>query len=109
MVAEHIARPQPALASLARLTKPGGKVVVFTINRWSPVSIAAWTVPFKLHHAIKHFLWRTEEKDTFPVVYEMNTKGRLRQLFQGHGFREVFFAHLSDCRTSFRFRLFHCL
>jgi SAM-dependent methyltransferase len=109
MVAEHIAQPQPALASLARLTKPGGKVVVFTINRWSPISIAAWAVPFKLHHAIKHFLWRTEEKDTFPVVYEMNTRARLRQLFHGCGFREVFFAHLPDCRASFRFRLFHSL
>jgi SAM-dependent methyltransferase len=107
MVAEHIARPEPAVASLARLTKPGGKLVIFTINRWSPVSIAAWAVPFKLHHPLKHALWRTEEKDTFPVAYQMNTRSRLRRLLGGQGFREVGFAYLSDCRTFYRFRPLH--
>jgi SAM-dependent methyltransferase len=107
MVAEHIAQPERAVAALARLTKPGGKVVVFTVNRWSPVAIAAWTVPFRFHHAVKRVLWQTEEKDTFPVAYQLNTRRALRGHFDAHGFREVYFAYLSDCRTSFRFRLLH--
>lgn len=107
MVAEHIAAPERALAALARLTKAGGKVVVFTINHLSPVSLAAWLIPFQLHHPIKRLLWKTEEKDTFPVAYQMNSKGRLRRLFEEHGFRESYFAHLSDCRTSFRFPVVH--
>ena len=109
MVAEHIAAPDRAVAALARLTRPEGKVVIFTINRWSPVPIATWLVPFRLHHVIKRFIWQTEEKDTFPVAYQMNTRSRLRQLFVRHGFREAHFAYLSDCCTTFRFRTLHKL
>jgi SAM-dependent methyltransferase len=109
MVAEHINDPDTVLATLARLTRPGGNVVVYTINRWSPVPVATRMIPFRLHHPIKNALWRTEEKDTFPVAYRMNTRPRLRRLFAKHGFREAYFAHLPDCRTTYRFRLLHLL
>src|SRR5205823_1700311 len=65
MVAEHITEPAAAVAALARLTRPGGKVVVYTVARWSPAALAARVIPFGLHHAIKRVLWRTEERDTF--------------------------------------------
>jgi hypothetical protein len=74
-------------------------VVIYTVNRWSPASLISRVVPFGLHHPIKHMLWKTEEKDTFPVAYRMNTRRRLRRLFEGHGFREVAFNYLDDCRT----------
>lgn len=99
MVAEHITDPESATAALARLTNPGGKVVIYTVNRWSPVSLIAKVVPTRLHHPIKHLVWKTEEQDTFPVAYRMNTRERLRRLFEGHGFREASFAYLDDCRT----------
>jgi 2-polyprenyl-3-methyl-5-hydroxy-6-metoxy-1,4-benzoquinol methylase len=107
MVAEHVERPAELVASLARLTRPGGRVVVFTINRWSPVSLAAWAVPFRFHHAVKRAVWGTEEKDTFPVSYRMNTRRALQRLFAAQGFRETYFTRLSDCRTTFRFRYLH--
>jgi SAM-dependent methyltransferase len=109
MVAEHITDPETALTSLARLTRPGGKVVVYTVNRWSPVALAAKAIPFGLHHAIKRVLWRTEERDTFPVAYRMNTRRALRGLFERHGFREASFGYLDDCRTFGRFRLLNHL
>jgi SAM-dependent methyltransferase len=99
MVAEHIIDPGSAVAALARLTSPGGRVVVFTPNQWSPVSLIARVLPTSLHHPIKHFLWKTEKKDTFPVAYRMNTRRRLRRLFEEHGFRAASFAYLDDCRT----------
>jgi 2-polyprenyl-3-methyl-5-hydroxy-6-metoxy-1,4-benzoquinol methylase len=102
MVAEHIEKPDAAVASLARLVRPAGKVVVYTINQWSPVSIASWITPFSLHHPIKRLLWNTEEKDTFPVSYKMNSRKQLSALFQRHGFKECYFTYLDDCRT------FHC-
>lgn len=105
MVAEHITRPELAIAALARLLRPGGKVVVYTVNRWSPISLFSWLVPFRLHHPIKRLLWHTEEKDTFPVAYAMNTRTELARLFSRGGFRECFFAHLDDCRTFHRFPL----
>jgi SAM-dependent methyltransferase len=104
MVAEHIADPDRALASLARLVKAGGNVVVYTVNRWSPVSLLAWLVPFKFHHAIKRVFWGTEEKDTFSVCYKLNTRAELAAAFGRHGFRERYFAHLSDCRVFHRSR-----
>lgn len=99
MVAEHVEDP-PALADhLARLTRPGGRVVIITVDRWAPVTLIARFTPFWLHHPIKRLAWGTEDKDTFPVVYRMNTRSRLRRLFEGRGFRESRFAHLDDCRT----------
>jgi 2-polyprenyl-3-methyl-5-hydroxy-6-metoxy-1,4-benzoquinol methylase len=105
MVAEHITDPTAALQSIARLVRPGGKVVIYTINRWSPLSIVSWIVPFRLHHTLKRFVWQTEEKDTFPVAYKMNTRRELKGLLSQAGFQESFFAYLDDCRTTCRFRV----
>jgi hypothetical protein len=99
MVAEHIADPEAAVTALARLTKPGGRVVVYTINRWSPVPIITWLTPYRLHHLPKRLLWGADPKDTFPVAYRMNTRGELRRLFERHSFRESEFGYLDDCRT----------
>jgi SAM-dependent methyltransferase len=107
MVAEHVADPKAALESIRRLTRPGAKVVVFTINRWSPVSVVAYLVPFRFHHAFKRFFWKTEHKDTFPVVYRLNTRKALARRFEEAGFKECFFTYLDDCRTLHRFRIPH--
>lgn len=104
MVAEHITQPQRAAEALARLTAPGGRVVVYTINLWSPLSLLSWIIPFRFHHPLKRIVWGTEEKDTFPVAYKMNTRRRLAQIFAVAGFQERSFAYLSDCRTLARFR-----
>ncbi len=108
MVAEHIDRPHDVLRSLASLTKKGGHVVVYTVNRWSPVSLVSWLVPFQLHYPAKKLLWDVSSgKGTFPVSYQMNTRGALKGLFRSHGFQEAYFAYLGDCRTFFRFALLH--
>jgi 2-polyprenyl-3-methyl-5-hydroxy-6-metoxy-1,4-benzoquinol methylase len=107
MVAEHIADPPATLEALARLSAPGSKVVVYTVNLWSPLAVLAWLIPFRFHHAIKRLFWRTEERDTFPVVYKLNTRRCLKEAFARHGFQEVYFSRLDDCRTLARFRWLH--
>jgi SAM-dependent methyltransferase len=107
MVAEHIADPGSALAALARLTSPGSKVVVYTVNRWSPVALAAWLIPFRLHHPLKRLVWGCEERDTFPVAYRLNTRDCLARAFAAAGFRERSFHYLEDCRTFALFRRLH--
>ena len=104
MVAEHVTNPGAVLDSIRRAIKPGGLVVIYTVNRFSPVPIITHFTPFSLHHVAKRILWNTETKDTFPTAFRMNTRKRLRELFEGHGFKEEGFARLDDCRTLSGFR-----
>jgi len=109
MVAEHLEAPQHAVSKLARLTRAGGKVVVYTVNRWSPLALAAYVTPFWLHHPVKRFLWGTKERDTFPVCYRMNTRRHLAALFSAGGFRCVFSGQFACCGVFSRFRPLHVL
>jgi SAM-dependent methyltransferase len=96
MVVEHVESPEAFVGALARLLKPGGIAVVFTVNRRSPVALLSWITPFRLHHSIKRLVWSGEEEDTFPVFYRMNTRAELRDLFRRGGFVERAFARLDD-------------
>ena len=68
MVAEHIEKPD-ALAARARVMKTGGKVVIYTPNRWSPVTLLARLIPFRFHH---HFIISRipSQKTYFPRFIE---------------------------------------
>jgi SAM-dependent methyltransferase len=105
MVVEHICDPKRTIDILKRMIRPGGKVVIYTVNRWSPVTLISSCIPFSLHHPIKRILWNTEEKDTFPSVYRMNTRENLSELFADGGFTEIYFTYLDDCRMFDKFRL----
>lgn len=96
MVVEHVADPEGLLGGLARVVRPGGTVVVFTVNLWSPVTVVSRFTPFWIHHLIKRMLWDVDERDTFPVEYKMNTRKTLDGLFERHGFSPVSFAYLDD-------------
>ncbi|MGE5178134.1 MAG: class I SAM-dependent methyltransferase [Bacteroidota bacterium] len=99
MVVEHVARPESFVAKLGQLIRPGGRAVVYTVSRWAPMTILSHGTPIGIHNLFKRVLWGAEEKDTFPVVYRMNTRRRLQELFASGGFREVQFFRLDDCRT----------
>ena len=104
MVAEHVADPQQVCDVLARVTAPGGRVVIYTVHKFAPVPLITSLVPFGARHAVKKFLWRTEEKDTFPTCFRMNTRGTLRRLFEARGMAEEGFTLLDDCRSLARFK-----
>lgn len=106
MVAEHITDPGRSVAKLAALAKPGGLVVVYTPNKWSPVSLLAALVPNRFHHRCKRLIWDVEARDTFPTAFRLNTRKTLASHFNAHRMEEVFFAYLDDCRTFSGFRLF---
>lgn len=107
MVAEHISNPVVAVAKMAELLKPGGTLVVYTINLWTPIALAAWLIPFQLHHPIKKLFWFTQKQDTFPVSYRMNTRSSLSRIMTKEGLKEDAFLYLDDCRTLFRFEKLH--
>ena len=105
MVAEHVADPPKVIEALNRLLTPGGRVVIYTVNRRAPISLVARLTPFALHHPIKRLFWGGEEKDTFPVAYRMNTRRDLRRLFEQGGFEERLFLYLDDLAAFSQFRI----
>jgi len=102
MVVEHMTDPEGAVAALARLSRPGCHVIVYTVNKWSPVSLLAALTPTSIHYRFKKILWGGEDRDTFPTVYRMNTRNTLKHLFASFGFHEQSFERLSDTRVSAR-------
>lgn len=109
MVAEHIQNPEKLVEQLSRLVKPGGRIVIYTVSKWSPVSLIAAATPMSVHHAVKRLFWRTSERDTFPTEYKMNTRRTLRRLFAGAGFYEESFRYLDDCRSLQRWKLLNVM
>lgn len=105
MVAEHITDPISAVDALARLTAAGGRVVVYTVNKWAPATMVSAITPFWLHVAAKRVLWQTDARDTFPTAYRMNTRRQLERRFTAGGFQEESFQYLDDCQSFGRFRL----
>jgi len=105
MVAEHIRNPVATVSALSGIAAPGGLVVIYTVWKWAPASIAAAATPMWVHHRAKKLLWNSEERDTFPVVYKMNTRRDLQRLFAAAGFEEESFEFLDDCRSSHRSKI----
>ncbi|GJL74753.1 class I SAM-dependent methyltransferase [Nitrosomonas sp.] len=104
MVAEHVADPDELATQIDRVAASGAHVIVYTIYKWSPISIITMLTPFWTHHAPKRFFWNTEERDTFPVEYKMNTKSQLNSVFSRRGFTNVSFMYLDDCRTLAKYK-----
>lgn len=96
MVVEHVSCPKPFVEALARLIRSDGKVVLFTVNRWAPVTIVSRALPFQFHHPIKRLFWGGEKEDTFPVHYKMNTQVALKRVFAEAGFIEESITKLDD-------------
>lgn len=109
MVAEHIEDPGAVADRIFRLANIGALVVVYTPNKWSPMSVFAQLSSLEVHHFFKRLLWETEERDTFPIQYKINTRSDLRRHFEAAGLTEIHFQYLDDCRTFNRFRVLNFL
>jgi SAM-dependent methyltransferase len=83
-VAEHLTQPERVFAELARVLKPGGRLLILTPNRWHYVTISSALLPHSFH--LTYNRWRgVDAHDIFPTVYRANTAARLRSLYEGAG------------------------
>ena len=105
MVAEHIVDPARVVAKLAELLAAGGRLVLYTPYKWSPMAVVATVVPFRLHNPLKRLIWNSEPRDTFPTAYKLNTRADLRRHMLERGLVEEYFAMLDDCSISNRYRV----
>ncbi|HEY7801262.1 MAG TPA: class I SAM-dependent methyltransferase [Dehalococcoidia bacterium] len=84
-VAEHLTQPERVFDELARVVKPGGRLLILTPNRWHYVTVSSALLPHSFH--LKFNSSRgVDEHDIFPTVYKANTARRLRSLYDGAGF-----------------------
>jgi SAM-dependent methyltransferase len=108
MVAEHIVDPDRSIAKVAELLKPGGLLVIYTPNKWSPVPVITRLVPNRWHWRVKRVLWDGEARDTFPTAFKLNTRRSLACHCGRQGLDEIYFDCLDDCRTFDAYHWLNC-
>ena len=97
MVAEHVEQPTDVLAKLNQCLDKNALVVIYTINKYSPIPVVTRLTPFSWHHRIKKIFWGGEAKNTFPVSYKMNSKNELDKFFvEENGYDRLLFQYLDD-------------
>jgi ubiquinone/menaquinone biosynthesis C-methylase UbiE len=72
-VAEHLEWPQQALAECARILQPGGRVVVMTTNKLSPIIFPVRLMPFGFKHWLAGRLFGGEAHDLQPTYHRLNS------------------------------------
>lgn len=85
-VAEHLERPVESFAECLRVLKPGGRLVVMTVNQWFPPIAAARLLPHGVRQIANRIASGTELEDTFPAYYRANTTKSLERAAREAGF-----------------------
>ena len=82
-VFEHLTEPEAVYAELARVLKPGGRVVFLTANFWDYGTQVARLVPNRFHAKVVRTVEGRPEEDTFPTAYKTNTRADVQRLASG--------------------------
>jgi SAM-dependent methyltransferase len=103
MVAEHIESPKKFVSKMFDLAKPGGCVVLYTVNKFGWVPFLTYITPLNVHLFFQKKLWdQSSEKDSFHTFMRMNTKRSLNKLFLNNGFRALVFQYLEEASIFFK-------
>jgi SAM-dependent methyltransferase len=89
MVFEHLDNPRPTVSELVRVTRPGGRLLVHTVNSRHYLAWMARLTPHRFHQWVVERIEGRAGKDVYPTRYRANTVARLRGLFEGAGCRLV--------------------
>lgn len=95
-VFEHITDPEAVYLELARVLKPGGRIVFLTANLWDYGTAVARLVPNRFHAKVVATVEGRAEEDTFPTAYRTNTRKAVDRLAAGVGLRVTKFDYLGQ-------------
>jgi SAM-dependent methyltransferase len=85
---EHFAQPVDAFANIGRWLRPGGTLVVTTVNRRHPFVAAYLDVPSGLRHRLQRVV-KASAADAHPIVGACNDPKTLRSAMEAAGFVAV--------------------
>ncbi|MBP9501188.1 MAG: methyltransferase domain-containing protein [Candidatus Promineofilum sp.] len=95
-VLEHVADDRACAAEMARVTRPGGRIVVFAPNRWYPVEQHGiyWRGEYKFGNVPLVNYLPDSLRDRLAPHVRTYSAGELRQLFHGLPVRELHYGRI---------------
>jgi SAM-dependent methyltransferase len=79
-VFEHLERPGEVLREVARVLRPGGRLAFMCPNRLGYIALAARLTPLRVHVWFRGLTLEDAEENTFPTLYRLNSRRRIRRL-----------------------------
>ncbi len=95
-VLEHVADDRACAAEMARVTRPGGRIVVFAPNRWYPVEQHGiyWRGEYKFGNVPLVNYLPDSLRDRLAPHVRTYSAGGLRRLFHGLPVRELHYSRI---------------
>lgn len=95
-VFEHLDDPDAVYRELARVLRPGGRIVFLTANLWDYGTMVARLIPNRHHGKVVKMVEGRAEEDTFPTAYRTNTRRDVDRLASSAGLQVRGFEYLSQ-------------
>ncbi|MCK5123361.1 MAG: class I SAM-dependent methyltransferase [Candidatus Pacebacteria bacterium] len=88
-VLEHMDNPERDIRAISKLCKKDGHFIFMTTNVYSPVMLFSKICPTFLKKLLRKKMFGTDEDDTYPTKYRINSISKIDQVMRNNGFQKV--------------------